>query len=151
MSIIYNALKKTQENLQAQQNIPPSKFKTRLPWIDILIVLFIVFLLIKAGGFYYPKMKSLLSSSTINANQTKNTVPPKENQVKLILNGVFISEQEKVALINNQPMHIGDTVQGLKVIAIEPDKVKLKSDTDIIVLPVNLNYANIPRVNKMMV
>lgn len=54
----------------------------------------------------------------------------------LILNGVFETDQDKIALINNQSYHIGDTVGGMKIVSMEMDSVKLRNDKNIFILRV---------------
>jgi len=53
--------------------------------------------------------------------------PPRELP-KLVLQGVTIHGGLREALINGQIVGIGDEVDGVKVVAIEPNKVKLKFD-----------------------
>lgn len=52
----------------------------------------------------------------------------------LVLNGVFLSDQDKIAMINNQPYHLGDKVSGLKIISMDMNSVKLSDEKNIFVL-----------------
>ena len=129
MSIIYDALQKTQQNLANRHNITTQKKSNqRAQWLDICLILIIAFLFIAVAFAYYPLLKKSLSSTT---PQPANTVATQGNYV---LNGVFLSDQEKVALINNKPFHIGDTIDGLKVVAIELDSIQLKDTKNTFVL-----------------
>lgn len=53
---------------------------------------------------------------------------PKEEQpaVGLELSGVFGSGNELTALINGEPYHVGEAIQGKKIIEIHPDKIVLE-------------------------
>lgn len=52
----------------------------------------------------------------------------------LVLNGVLVSDDEKIALINNQSLHTGDSIAGMKVVSIEINKVILQQGSQFIVL-----------------
>ncbi len=45
----------------------------------------------------------------------------------LVLNGIFISEQFKSAMINNHFYQEGDTIKGMKIVSIEYEQVKLNN------------------------
>lgn len=53
-----------------------------------------------------------------------------------ILSGVFLSQQERMAIINNQTFHVGDVVDGMKIVRIDLNKVTLQKDTQRLVLEV---------------
>lgn len=55
---------------------------------------------------------------------------------RLTLNGVLISGTEKIALINNQAFHLGDIVDGMKIVSIEVNSVKLQSGGELVELRV---------------
>lgn len=148
MSIIYNALQKTQRNL-GKRGVTREK-----RWVDITLLSIIAAMLIVNAVTYYPKLKkhfaktiTVTKSAAPLSVKTTNVVaiappahliaaPPKEieYQGKLVLNGVLLSEQEKVALIDNQPMHVGDVVDGKKIISIEMNTVKLADKDNILIL-----------------
>lgn len=139
MSIIYKALEKTQRNLIHKRD----NYRER-PWLDMVLYAIIICLLLVVGFAYYPKIKKyfhkpIVVQKTIVAAPVavaiKNAVPTEiAYQGKLILNGVFMSDQEKIALINNQPMHVGDSVEGKKIISIDLNKVKLQDQSNILIL-----------------
>jgi len=58
------------------------------------------------------------------------------NQGKFILNGVMISGAERIALINNQPLHIGDVIDGMKIISIEFNAITLMKDQKMVEMKV---------------
>lgn len=49
------------------------------------------------------------------------------SQNRLMLNGVLISDEQKIALINNQPYHLGDMVDDMEIVSIELNTVTLKN------------------------
>jgi hypothetical protein len=57
---------------------------------------------------------------------------------RLTLNGVMISGDEKVALINNQAFHLGDVVDGMRIVAIEFNNIKLQSGNEVFELRVSV-------------
>ena len=58
----------------------------------------------------------------------------KQIQPLLVLNGVFFSENQGYALINNRILKEGDTIDGVIVERISLDGVELKSDGAVIIL-----------------
>lgn len=57
-----------------------------------------------------------------------------ETKPELTLNGIFFSEDEGYALINNQIVKQGDTVDGAKVVRIDVAEVELESQGSVIKL-----------------
>jgi len=55
----------------------------------------------------------------------------------LVLNGIFFSEDEGYALINNKILREGDTIEGVTVEKIDLDEVELKSGDSTIKLSTN--------------
>ena len=53
---------------------------------------------------------------------------------KLVLNGVFLSDKEKIALINNRSFRLGDSLAGMKIIAIDTDSIRLLSSDNKVIL-----------------
>ena len=145
MSIIYDALKKV-ENKVGQikaQAFPVSPKREK----NFQVKIFILFLSVLAIGFIMAKM---LFSFTLTA-KPKISAPPSFNQPQapkkqvidivreplekpieseppatLLLNGVFFSGQEGYALINNQILKEGDSVEGAQVMRITLEGVELE-------------------------
>jgi hypothetical protein len=160
VSIIYEALQKTQVEDELQ-HIPSSQDEmTKDDWIDVGISLMIAFLLAMIMVAHYPqfnnKSKDILlskknskvvsilkvSEETVKpvvkqaSDATIIGVPFDEAAYKLnhTLNGVFVSEEEKIAMVNNRFFNIGDSIDGMKVVSIEPDKIKLQNKNNILEL-----------------
>lgn len=58
----------------------------------------------------------------------------KKNTGKLILNAVIASRGEKMAIINDQILQVGDRVQGYRLVAIGSHQATLRSKTKEITL-----------------
>ena len=133
MSIIYEALKKTQENRQTSQSVAKQEVDIpRSKWTNVTLLL--MFGIVISAFFAYEKFggsieaeQKFISSKKLVANQPKN----------LQINGTFFSDQIKMAMINHQLYHVGDTVDDMKIIGIETDKVKFHNEEGDITLPVS--------------
>lgn len=153
MSIINEALKKTEENLQKQsvKNVPsPAKPAKVNPFLLYALILSAGFLV---GSFIF---------NLISHKQQKNQMPPKENppvtaeavvkpplstvlpdqapkeekpiEPTFILNGIFYSDNDGYALINNQIVRENDYVDGAKVSLITTNTVELNNAGQKIIL-----------------
>jgi hypothetical protein len=65
----------------------------------------------------------LASSKPIPIAKLKKAMTP-----KLMLEGVFLSENESLAMINHQAYRIGDSVNDMKVISISMEQVTLQGN-----------------------
>ena len=54
----------------------------------------------------------------------------------LTLNGVFVSDDMKLAMVNNQPYHIGDKIAAMKLVSIDHDGIKLQNGDELLDLRV---------------
>jgi hypothetical protein len=142
VSIIYNALQKTQKTLSQQPNLPRER-----KWIDFLLFLIIAILTFVVFFAYYPKIQNYFHKPAVVKKKVVAVVAPPvapapkplvptemDYHGKLVLNGIFLSQTEKMALINNKPMHVGDVVEGKKIIDIDYNKVKLQDQSNILIL-----------------
>lgn len=127
MSIIYDALQKTQQTRE-------KKIASSLPWVTICLLIIIACLLIVVISAYYPQIKKYFSFQSSVALPTVRA--PATYQGNLVLNGVLLSNQEKIAMINNQAFHVGDTVDGLQVVDIQSTSVKLQNDKNMFILQI---------------
>ena len=144
MSIIYDALQKTQTN---RSNKPTSKLKKifrNSQWVDIGMLIVIITLFIIVLFAYYPHISSYLTSKHTTTKQPLAPVQPvmakaaepqtirtqfaTGNYGKITLNGVFLSDQDKFAMLNNQTYHLGDTIEGMTIVKIDFDKVELHTE-----------------------
>ena len=166
MSIIYEALKKTQHNREVKRNparkIQRPRFKMRVnirdfDWPDVGLAALIGVLLVVSVSVYTVHFARKLSRHTIVASNhhavpaivpaiLKAATPaaptemPAETMVMgadntdLVLNGVLLSDEEKLALINNKTFHVGDMVGGMRIVSIDFNSVKLANGGQLMTL-----------------
>ena len=143
MSIIYEALKKV-------ENTPSPKMeKATLKSRPILRSVFLYLLIICAGLFLANAFFAFLSSpkkpagavKTIPAASANNVASSaalelkKGSQAPFILSGVFFSEDEGYAIVNDQIVRAGDTIGGATVKQITLSEVVLENwDSSVIKL-----------------
>lgn len=134
MSIIYEALKKTQEKL---------KFATTLdPREKLKLKLYIVFIFVALLGCSYALTTLFYSPAPLSSEQIKKEIassmakqkqpvqissskPVRATSERFALNGVVTMDNEKVALINDEMVRKGDFIDGAYVINILDNKVYL--------------------------
>lgn len=169
MSIIYEALKKTQNSsknitadiaLNAGQKQNPKK-AGKIPYAlaSVIIIglgfIFYVFLkkpqeLDKASTVRKSEIQESVSQAPSFADEPKNSPPnpsssfsslpsqsaPKEEKKlpDFVLNGIVISPDGNIALINDQIIRAGDNIEGARVERIEDSRVVLSYEGREIVL-----------------
>jgi hypothetical protein len=139
VSIIYDALQKTQRNRSVSRDIYPDRANYRARWIDIGLIAAVVLLSAFVIYAYWPlitnhfKHASSVKTATVGAKESPPLVaaPVPDN---LVLNGVLMSDQNQTALINNQFYHLGDAVGGMRIVSIELNNVKLQDGNKIVIL-----------------
>lgn len=140
MSIIYEALKKTQSRLINRQEEKPKN--NAFLWFTIGFIFtgflgcgFALMLLINSA---HPKTSVKLITAALKTSEKTpaavTTAPAKKTQTPLVLNGIISMEGENVALINNQILKEGDYIDGMRIINITKDKVELYSQGKLLVL-----------------
>jgi hypothetical protein len=141
MSIINEALKKTEEYLQknsAQATPLPPKPSGGKPFLLYALILLAGILL---GNFIFTLLRHKIQVPTPKKNVeavVQTTNPPsqpilssqpveehKPVEASFILNGIFFSDNDGYALINNQIVRENDYVDGAKVGLITTNKVEL--------------------------
>lgn len=156
MNMAYEALQEAQPE-GSEQAVLSQDNMTGDDWIDVGISLVITFLLAALIIMHYPqfnnksqhhsmannnflKKVNSIPQETIQSLQASNsqalTHETDDYKLKHVLNGVFVSDQEKVAMVNNRFFNIGDSIDGMQVVNIEPDKITLKNTNGIIELKV---------------
>lgn len=151
MSIINEALKKTEEHLQknsAKDSPLPPKPSGLKPYILYILILLAGLAL---GNFIF----NLLSYKIQTTQTPKKSAfavtpatdspipavlpsqPPEETkptETSFVLNGIFFSDNDGYALVNNQIVRENDYVDGAKVGSITASTVKLDNAGQIIIL-----------------
>jgi hypothetical protein len=153
MSIIYDTLKKTQDSIQQGANadsggqLNPSKLKLGSNLKVLAVYLLTVCLGIIIAKFLFDYLKGPVNkpkkSTRVVAIKEKQSPKPfpasvsttrKESKEPLILNGIFFSQEEPYALINNQIVKESETIEGATVKRIKVDEVELERQGSILTL-----------------
>ena len=121
MSIIYDALQKTQKIQTAEETIQKKSNKRPLRTIVLLLATMIVFII-------------FISTDPSLIKWSHRQPAPLVSNTKLNLNGVFLSDDTKVAMINNHLFHVGNTVNNMRIVSIDYEGVKLANGKNIIFL-----------------
>jgi len=119
VSIIYNALKKTQtvQESTATTSIPtPSQPKRSHSVLLHTLGLIGVSILALLVSYFFMR----------HFHHSKPVVVAEKHPV-LVLNGVMLSPQDKIAIINNREYHIGDQLAGMKIINMDMNSVVLQN------------------------
>ena len=142
MSIINEALKKTEEHLQkktAKDNPLSAKPSGSKPFLLYIVILLVGLLL---GNFIFTMLKHKTqgnaSPPAAQAKQSLASNPPSPAilpsqppeiktlpEANFVLNGIFFSDNDGYALVNNQIVRENDYVDKAKVELITADSVEL--------------------------
>jgi hypothetical protein len=66
--------------------------------------------------------------------ETSHNMNPTDYKSSHVLGGVYLSNEEKIALINNKFFHLGDTVDGMKLVSIEANRIILRYADNALIL-----------------
>lgn len=139
MSIIYDALQKTQHNRAEIRDSYQDKMSNRIDMLDKGIFITIVVLIVMVAFTYFPRVVKHYSGHA--THQTVAVIKPIKKapvqvSLNLVLNGVLLAgrDADSVAIIDNQTYHIGDLVRGMKVVSIESNGVKLQRGNEYAIL-----------------
>ncbi|MDD5128988.1 MAG: hypothetical protein PHO40_04990 [Candidatus Omnitrophica bacterium] len=146
MSIINEALKKTEESIQKnsiQGTDGGNKKPGRKPYLFYLLIFIVglflsslIFSLIKSKvekpALAEPPVKTAsISEKQIQIGQPLSAIKPEEQEKpekKFILNGIFLSDNKGYAIINSQIAKEGDSIEGVKVEKITENTVELNNE-----------------------
>jgi hypothetical protein len=154
VSIIYDALQKTQQTREQQREedgqAPSAEVEAAAPdvtsaprkprnlkWLKIAIPASVLVLLLVATVKYWPLLKAHYAPPPPVVIKVAPPKPPSIAEAYKrthVLNGVFLSRREVVAMINNTLVHVGDKIDGLTIIAIGTHWVKLKNEYETVIL-----------------
>lgn len=84
----------------------------------------------------------IFSGKAYSQNNTAATtaVAQKNAKTKIAFEGVFLSDNAKIALINKQSLHVGDVIDGMRVVAINQDTVDLQNENGTVELKAGATY-----------
>ena len=142
MSIINEALKKTEQFIQQNESKKNSSLNKKIKPKSFLLYILILLIVIVLSNFTFSQFNhktKLISESKstalIQPQQSvelpvtpKEPVLPKEEKAPeeiFVLNGIFFSNNDSYALINNQIVRENETINGAKVLQITENTVKL--------------------------
>lgn len=139
MSIIYDALQKTQHNRAGTRDIYQEQMSKKSDMLDKGIFITIIVLSLIVAVAYFPRvLKHYSGQATHQTVAVVKPVPkaPVQVSLNLVLNGILIAgrDVDSVAIIDNQTYHIGDIVRGMKVMRIESNGVKLQRGNEYAIL-----------------
>lgn len=154
MSIIYEALKKA-EGIGNKKEAALSQKSKRpvsiylfaglvvVAGVFIANIIFSLFINPKAADVVQQPVKQVVVDTPQKPPQTVRDVPvvkPANNSFpSLVLNGIFFSEDQGYALINNKIVKEGDSVDGAVLIKIGRNYVELKSQDSDTAIKLTLN------------
>ncbi len=126
MSIIYDALKKTQRKRQVTQPIVTlSKDDRTLPKVRLRFLLATSMMMLLGLMIIYSSY-TVFSAKLEPMPIIKAPAPSIAKKTEgLQLNGIFISDKSKIAMINNETYKVGDLVRDMKVVDIDLNSVRL--------------------------
>lgn len=143
MSIIYDALRKSQQARAAKaapiavaRRLPKIQRKNIIITLLILTCIFTILAVVTIPGGPSLKLPSLLGHNKAQPAAIVASAP------RLMLDGVFLSDTEKMAMINRRSYHEGDSINGMKVISIAFDQVKLRGNSRSVTLTSELTQLN---------
>lgn len=131
------------DNADSGSQIKPFKLKPKFNLRIFSVYLLTACLGIIIAKFLFDYLRAPANKTKKIASQkaTKATPPPsvvsgsrKESKEPLILNGIFFSQEEPYALINNQIVKETETIGGATVKRIKVDEVELERQGSIITL-----------------
>jgi hypothetical protein len=141
LSIIYDALQKIQMTHQKKIDKNYSdKFDTLIIYILVILSTLIIMLefpIIKAK--YLTKPIQLVKKNIVSPKPLKTEmqlVNVEEFKSKYRVNGIFFSNEQKVALINDKFLNIGDKIETFKIVNIYNDHLILKNSHQMITLTI---------------
>lgn len=159
MSIINEALKKTQTELEQGQGERPKKtgnLPFSLPAITTLVLIVILGCSLLILYFLSSRKKTTAPAAQITRQQavipavsvnpavlisppTTTNTSSAETQPQadvLVLKGIFFDKKIPLALINNKILKEGDSIQGKKIISITEDHVEISDQEKISILEI---------------
>jgi hypothetical protein len=149
MSIIYEALQKTQKKRRAIMEAPrvavvtkKPKLKTRvsnkIALIDVMIgftiIVLILFISLSLTNKYRKNHQFKIARAAILKDQSNIKSMAANFKLNHKLNGVFISDKNSFALINNKSFHLGDMIDGMKIVDLNINYVKLENTQQQVIL-----------------
>jgi hypothetical protein len=145
VSIIYDALQKTQRARTENRDYKPDRFTLFRNILNAAVKIAVVLTAFCIIYIYSPMVTKHFSfkhthkvAAVPQVQQQSEPVAVAASvpvtQQGLVLTGVMLAGADSVAIINNHSYQLGDVVDGMKLIGIELNKVQLLNGNQIIVL-----------------
>src|SRR5262249_9022127 len=125
----------------ATASVPETKMQENLKPVQAINAIFASKLTV-----YSTVVALLMIMSYVSYQHAKNSPHPVEvaalapKKEEMAFTGVFVSGSSTIAIINQQSYHLGDTVNGMKILAINQDSVDLQRDDKVIKLKAGVSY-----------
>lgn len=156
MSIINEALKKTEQQLQKNAGSENLALKPKPGIKPVLLYILILLAGLALGNIIFNLLRYKVKPAkpiekTVSSSQLPvapvvlpaapdavmpQVMPPAPKQ-DFVLNGIFFSDSGGYALVNNQIVKQGDSVDGAKVVKITVNSVEINWEGEIITLATN--------------
>tara|TARA_R110000868_G_scaffold82247_3_gene232281 strand:- start:1188 stop:1616 length:429 start_codon:yes stop_codon:yes gene_type:complete len=140
LSIIYDALKKSQRARAGKVSLKVAHLKQdkRKQVILMLLILTCLFVIVATLTLTNETSfsKQLLGQKKLPIQHAPRALAIK--QPTLLLEGVFLSDNERLAMINHQSYHEGDKINGMQIVSIAFDQVTLQNKKRSMILRSNL-------------
>lgn len=135
MSVIYDALRKTQTSLTEPEQKPQPVSKRKIPKKFLSVILVLVF---TGTAFLFTyKDISAKKSKQDDSKKTYNLSPGLYGSIKdlvnndeFILSGIAYDNQDAWVVVNNKILKEGDSIKKAKVTKITEDEVELSFGDD---------------------
>jgi len=72
--------------------------------------------------------------------ENKVVASTEKSKMTVVFEGVFMSDKNKVALINKAPMQVGDLLNGMPIVEIDQEYIRVKGDKGILELKAGATY-----------
>ncbi len=135
MSIIYDALKKSQHARAAkvQVSIARKPVNRRKQIIMISLIMTCLFVIVATLTMNGQPAIARFAKNDVIIKPTPAALAMASGP-RLMLEGVFLSENERLAMINHRAYHEGDNINGMQVVTIAFDQVTLQNKSRSLVL-----------------
>ena len=139
MSIIYNALQKTQAALSEKTAAPVASeptvaaspvSKDEASRRDYLLLSVAALLVLVAGMTMQQHWPAPAQKQVALVKPLPPVVMP-----SLVVNGIFLSAHDTMAIVNQKTLHIGDSISGMRVVGINLQGVRLQDHQHAVLLP----------------
>lgn len=134
----------SQSTEKKSRNVQRAQFNFTWRMASMLTVAAMLALMALANSDRIVKqVNAILNPSANLAAQTQTTQvtdPNLQNKVRVAFEGIFTTDDAKIALINKQSLHVGDTIGGMRIVAINEDSVDLQTSNGIVEIKAGATY-----------